>query len=32
MTDGNKNKWSVWINLFLTSLTAVLSTLGFTVG
>ena len=31
MTDNTKNKWSVWINLILTTVTAVLTTLGFDV-
>jgi hypothetical protein len=31
MTDNTKNKWSVWINLILTTVTAVLTTLGFNV-
>ena len=28
MTPEKKNKWSVWINLALTTLTAILSALG----
>ena len=32
MTNENKNKWSVVINIALTTLTAILSALGFTVG
>lgn len=28
MTPETKNKWSVWINLILTTLTAILSALG----
>ena len=32
MTNENKNKWSVIINIALTTLTAILSALGFTVG
>ena len=32
MTQDNKNKWSVIINIALTTLTAVLSALGFHVG
>ena len=31
MTPETKNKWSVWINLILTTVTAVLATLGFNV-
>ena len=31
MTDNTENKWSVWINLILTTVTAVLTTLGFNV-
>ena len=31
MTDNTKTKWSVWINLILTTVTAVLTTLGFDV-
>ena len=31
MTDNTKTKWSVWINLILTTVTAVLTTLGFNV-
>ncbi|MCI5663433.1 MAG: smalltalk protein [Mediterranea sp.] len=32
MKPENKNKWSVIINIVLTTLTALLSVLGFTVG
>ena len=32
MTNENKNKWSVIINIALTTLTAILSALGVTVG
>ena len=32
MTTENKNKWSVIINIALTTLTTILSALGFTVG
>ena len=32
MTNENKNKWSVIINIALITLTAILSALGFTVG
>jgi hypothetical protein len=32
MTQDNKNKWSVIINIALTTLTAVLSALGFHIG
>ena len=32
MTNENKNKWSVIINIALTTITAILSALGFTVG
>lgn len=32
MTNENKNKWSVIINIALTTLTSILSALGFTVG
>ena len=32
MTNENKNKWSVIINIALTTLTDILSALGFTVG
>ena len=32
MTNEAKNKWSVIINITLTTLTAVLSALGFHVG
>lgn len=32
MTQDSKNKWSVIINIALTTITAVLSTLGFTIG
>jgi len=32
MTPDNKNKWSVIINIALTTLTAILSALGFTIG
>ena len=32
MTQDNKNKWSVIINIILTTATAVLSALGFSVG
>lgn len=32
MTNEAKNKWSVIINIALTTLTAVLSALGFHVG
>ena len=32
MTQENKNRWSVIINIALTTLTALLSALGFTVG
>ncbi len=32
MTQDNKNKWSVIINIALTTLTAVLSALGFNIG
>jgi len=31
MTDNSKNKWSVFINIMLTTITAVLSALGFAV-
>jgi len=31
MTPDKKNKWSVIINIALTTLTAVLSALGFTI-
>lgn len=32
MTSETKNKWSVVINIALTTLTAILSALGFSVG
>lgn len=32
MTQDSKNKWSVIINIVLTTITAVLSALGFTIG
>ncbi|MGN0258391.1 MAG: smalltalk protein [Bacteroides sp.] len=32
MTQEKKNKWSVIINIVLTTLTALLSALGFSVG
>ncbi len=32
MTNETKNKWSVFINIALTALTAILSALGFSVG
>ena len=32
MTQDKKNRWSVIINIALTTLTALLSALGFTVG
>ena len=32
MTQDSKNKWSVIINIALTTITAVLSALGFTIG
>ena len=32
MTQDSKNKWSVIINITLTTITAVLSALGFTIG
>ena len=32
MTQDSKNKWSVIINIALTTITAVLSALGFTLG
>lgn len=32
MTNEQKNKWSVYINIALTALTALLSALGFSVG
>ena len=32
MTNENKNKWSVIINIPLTTLTAILSALGLTLG
>ena len=32
MTQENKNMWSVIINIALTTLTAILSALGFAVG
>ncbi len=32
MTQENKNKWSVIINIALTTITALLSALGFTIG
>ena len=32
MSNENKNKWSVIINIALTTLTAILSALGFTIG
>ena len=32
MTQYSKNKWSVIINIALTTITAVLSALGFTIG
>ena len=32
MTQDSKNKWSVIINIALTTITAVLSPLGFTIG
>lgn len=32
MTQEKKNRWSVIINIALTTLTALLSALGFTVG
>ncbi len=32
MTSEAKNKWSVVINIALTTLTAILSALGFSVG
>lgn len=31
MTQDSKNKWSVIINIALTTITAVLSALGFTI-
>lgn len=32
MTQDSRNKWSVIINIALTTITAVLSALGFTIG
>lgn len=32
MTNESKNKWSVIINIVLTTLTALLSALGFSIG
>lgn len=32
MTQDSKNKWSVIINIALTTITAVLSALGFSIG
>ena len=32
MTNENNSKWSVIINIALTTLTAIISALGFTVG
>lgn len=32
MTQDSKNKWSVIINIALTTITTVLSALGFTIG
>lgn len=32
MTQDSKNKWSVIINIALTTITVVLSALGFTIG
>lgn len=32
MTQDSKNKWSVIIDIALTTITAVLSALGFTIG
>lgn len=32
MTNESKNKWSVIINIALTTLTALLSALGFSIG
>ena len=32
MTQDSKNKWRVIINIALTTVTAVLSALGFTIG
>ena len=32
MTQESKNRWSVIINIAFTTLTAILSALGFTVG
>ena len=32
MTQDSKNKWSVIINIALTTITAVLSALGVTIG
>ena len=32
MTNENKNKWSVIINIALTTITAILSAFGFNVG
>lgn len=32
MTQDSKNKWSVIINIVLTTLTAILSAFGFSVG
>lgn len=32
MTSEQKNKWSIIINIALTTITAILSALGFTVG
>ncbi len=32
MSNETKNKWSVIINIALTTITAILSALGFTVG
>jgi len=32
MTNEKKNKWSVVINLVLTTVTAILSALGFSIG
>ena len=32
MTSESKSKWSVVINILLTTLTALLSSLGFSVG
>ena len=32
MTNENKSKWSVIINIALTTLTAILSAFGFSIG